>query len=1267
MKKYIVLLIVAALLFGCLKPAAKVGCCAKANATIDGKCVLFNTTTGKLMDEYMDDTESCNVTKGSCNVTIGNTTYSVPICTDAELMECINPDCTAMICGDFIFKPKVAPGVIATEEGEADVAPPPESEEEEEALGFYRTQCRFLPMDPKLKSIMKNTKSSINVFRIGVGGNFDEYDTYRYYFPLSDQYCNVNPGIPGSSVRVDRYMNYLGYDVYEGAVPYDASEIGECMELTPAPEDPFRFGHDVQVATPAGPVYGERYEYNFAEYYKLIYPGEYENVGSSCLGEGSWDEEAPYRKVDREYYRRELSLSHLESIYDAARAPFECAGPQECYSGSCSFDFYSRGTNLMMDGEETVEFMADCNLYSTPGGRPLEVCAPTTGINPGATKPVNYGSTTVKLARIKIELDLYSQKDIMETEEITDCGTDHPANEDRWVLGCLGGSGGMGGDHRRELRREWCDFSGNDLGAYQCGDGDGVLDYQNGEQVVSQDITITGMPQGIEIFNEQKRNCEHFYGPNSESDVVPCPVLGLQSYPPAGGFVFFGKSSEPEKEVKWNGKTVIGYSFGDSMPMTLFGEGCNPQHYTDYDIIEIGEPNGETWQELMDAFAPLFDERMDEIGRDLGKGKVDDGELIISSIPWVLAYKDFEASGDSSYTISSTAAQNLKERNMLDLAEPDADGTSAAELDAHSVSKNSGTTEHSYLIMYPKFIYLYYEPSGDTFGQVGAGCAYDKATGLPSLKQYGWCEPCTISTLAYQNITASEWPYMPMAEERMTYYGADETILCECSRTSSTYLEWSGSPPSLHLVEDNVHDFVCSAPHIADMDDYTGENMLTEVGAPRTQPEASLTKERLGTYMKSGVLPVLDLSDDSNWDRTNADDPDELYSEYDFERLVGDMGAVVTIVDSVSGMATLSSSDMDEISERAAAVRTNCWRCLTSVRITVPYNNESFNETLLTLFSDPALRSDIDIVAVDYPPDAVGAGSYSFENPGEGVVEYMKNLGRMSLQASQKPVIITNFHITESSFWTLENIESVFRKIADSQADLVDSGIIGLIYMPARNPGAEGPGIVAVDGSGVGDKEEKFCTVQKGMNAFASPTPTVLYTRVAALDSVNCTRCSAYEKATGGCSRTCENGAECTLPGDGYIDPDDYKCPTGIVIEPCGLCNETYTGFVCEYRYQNGTVREETIDSSEVTSELYMDIIGGLEKPNRCCIEVDGEHYSYVQQVFTGTGTVPIVFPKNGSEGATCSMGGLDVGETTAFCGLEIVPVRNYEVSCVPE
>jgi len=185
----VVLLVILAA--GCLQPVVKLGCCLKENATdaTHPGCVLYNTTdftNASYIDQThgpCDSNDTAYNTTGHCNVTIniggasGSKTYLIPICTQDDIKPCISQNCTTMVCGDFAYKPRFAPGFQTsgnnTDDPDSSVEAssgniPPDTGEGG-AAGFYKAQCRFLAMDAKLRQVMKSSKSQIDVFRIGIG------------------------------------------------------------------------------------------------------------------------------------------------------------------------------------------------------------------------------------------------------------------------------------------------------------------------------------------------------------------------------------------------------------------------------------------------------------------------------------------------------------------------------------------------------------------------------------------------------------------------------------------------------------------------------------------------------------------------------------------------------------------------------------------------------------------------------------------------------------------------------------------------------------------------------------------------------------------------------------------------------------------------------------------------------------------------------------------------------------------------------------------
>ncbi|MBI5046962.1 hypothetical protein HZC07_04510, partial [Candidatus Micrarchaeota archaeon] len=365
-KSTIIIFIVLAIIFfaGCVQPIKNLGCCLRANASdpTNPGCALYNTT-----DYTTRDLISATVS--------GN--------------------CTAMVCGSFQYKPRVAPGFATQEEA---LNSTPSADESGQQLEFYKAQCRFLPMDARLKQIMKTSNSQINVFRIGVGGSFDEFDQYKDYFPISDKFCNLNPVFPGGSqLRVDRYMNYLASD----NSTYNPNRITQnCLDDNVArvnfgTNNPFGFSETsaprqtffgLLIYNPINPdrtgykySYERRVDLNSAWKSDFDFRGTEQGVYTYPSGNVL---SSIYKKIDSDFYRTQLSTTYASTIYGVrgatTRAPFECdASSNDCYSGSCDTKTYSRGV-LLQPGQagQQQEVVTDCNSYTDPDGLKQIVCAP---------------------------------------------------------------------------------------------------------------------------------------------------------------------------------------------------------------------------------------------------------------------------------------------------------------------------------------------------------------------------------------------------------------------------------------------------------------------------------------------------------------------------------------------------------------------------------------------------------------------------------------------------------------------------------------------------------------------------------------------------------------------------------------------------------------------------------------------------------------------------------------------------------------------------
>jgi len=305
------------------------------------------------------------------------------------------------------------------------------------------------------------------------------------------------------------------------------------------------------------------------------------------------------------------------------------------------------------------------------------------------------------------------------------------------------------------------------------------------------------------------------------------------------------------------------------------------------------------------------------------------------------------------------------------------------------------------------------------------------------------------------------------------------------------------------------------------------------------------------------------------------------------------------------------------------------------------------------------------MVTFDYPASEHLATLFG----GEVVAGEIASYGRTALQSWGKSTMVVGLNIQTHSTWTSENYESILVDVIARQDELVKAGVMGIIYSPVRTSGSSGlgsEGLVKLDGTGVGTKGEKFCAFQKAVERMSAAPPIALFIRTPAADVVNCIKCTSIEKIQGICGMTCENGVDCTLP-EGIIG-GDYRCPARTVVEPCQLCNETGGTYDCTIGYMNGTVGTISGPMSEVSSDIYMDIVAGIPKPYKCCLQdsLTGDKYTFVKQSFANPLNKPIAFSATGDPNTDCGFGGDtgSVSDLSTFCGIETVSVTDYDINC---
>ncbi|MBD3209994.1 hypothetical protein GF318_01280 [Candidatus Micrarchaeota archaeon] len=1291
MKKLIVFVLLAFLVAGCLKPVQKLGCCLKEYT--DQGCMLYNTTdqdrpplnlTAKTVPNSCDNPDMG--TEGYCNVTLDDDepkTYRlIPICSQDDLVSCVNPNCTTMVCGEFKFKPRFAPGMTSSDEDDMKDEGTPPDLDDEAAARFYKASCRFLPMDSDLRQIMKSSNSQINTFRVGVGESFDEYDQYRHYFPMSDRYCSASePGDP-----VDRYMNYLDpanietFDPINGITENCFDEDNVLPPFTH--QDPVLETVDGELSGFESilvlPVVPEFHNYKFSQYITIDAWSSYYDDGDFYYYEDSEvNMEGLHKKIDKDFYRKQLSIAHASTIYDVdetgtTRAPYECelAGGN-CWSGSCDNAFYNRGVLIEheegISEDERADVITDCIQTTDYNDNKRVICAPTkeVAISEEGEPPFReYAKVEVKISHIHAGL---------------------VKNDDRFKYKKLAKEEG-----EKAFKDYWYNFTNYMRPIWEGG---------TATSITGDPWEIINVPWEIDAYWIDKADCPHEYpGVDEEdedadedvfcthlvswepSETNPISMMGMG--PHAGGAVFFGKvEGEETPQPTYEGDTIIGYALAkeDEFEDSSLAKNCNLVEGEDYVVVDTGYPL--EWNEtgLLDVFGAYFNDAVKTYKaqgfKDGCGNRMVPFDAALASMPWVITYQkgyisslnqDDYSNNLTPHMLVSKPSYVTRLRNTYDEVMLNYKETNSCNLRRENDLVN-GMKEFYHILYVPRIILFKYSMGSNKIGS----CTVDDATYLPKVRTFGWCEPCTQSTLAYQKITTDERVYMPeyLIDLHESPYQAEP--LCEYD------IEFNGSYFNRY---DNVS---CNHPYIPDLKDYTGP--IGGKGSPRTEPEAAVLKQRMGDYLKSGAMPVIDLSDGSNWDLHNPDsefpyftlfyDPAPTnYSQYDFEALLGTMGAMVVVVDNVYGPDDIVNK-IDRVFDRASLVKGKCAGCLTAFLVKDVDSVEQFNSTVRSMIP-PSARHAIDLVAFEYE---VSDHQDISQQGAQAVVEDMASYGRASLQTTSKPTMVIGFNVRDDDpYWTDENYSTLFDTIIVNQDELVQAGILGIIYSPARSD-EDGPGVVTEIGLSpwtFGQKKEKFCSLQQSLQKMTATAPTSIFRQANAIEEIFCEPCSQFDLQMGVCKpipgndpMVCDDGSVCTIPEGAEESGTTWKCPQNVVSSDCPVCANMSGQVICTRTHANGTIEElPPVDLEDIDSEIWIDYIAGLSRPDKCCLYEENTEtkYSFMQETYRMAINQPLVYPKAGLNDTDCGIGGsiTDLGDTGSFCSINQLPLKNYMMEC---
>ncbi len=1107
MKKLLILFLIFLLFFGCTAekpldtPTQQLSCCNRTIVEEEGRCILINPPADI---DYDPATSRCDINRNTCNITLndpakGETTIEVPICGGEEDRSCVEADCRAMVCGNFLYRPQLPPPMPTEEEMKSGAAVPLTSGEES-GVSLYKADCKFFDMDENLSKLLERTGSLVNSFRLGIGNNsllFSDYEKYKYLFPPTDMFCSVNP-----TTGIDRYMNYFEMCAIPGACDslVSVSSLGgptaylskyECAPYTEGVSEENKLESR------------ERYPffYTTKESQETLIPSGY-RVDSGGV-------------FDSVFYRRALAAQYFDLMFVQHKtAPFECSS-SECMSGNCNKQDYHRSFIVKRDGSKVP---VEC-YYDYISGRKVAVCTSVENRSfemlPDGTMVANITYTPIDVYALEMAIrdNRYDSKELTQP---------------------------TGGDSVNMLTK-----LAIALATDRCGDMSyntipcPYTSYPSTLKNVAGSVTVqtrtipSGFYSDIRALFTPGKSCSEDYGPawldlgknvreEPLHDIYWCYRFQVNesntAYPPARTVYFFNKNefriiNEQTKTYDTFPIVYDGWFEGLNKPVIGFATGGVPSSPQESDIFQICNMRENEDYVVIDTtyFMPwiaavenprlsltlmnLEDNQKAALAELVSnEDRASSSQIALASVPWALAF--YKCKNDAGYPAecSGTWLQKpeyvaLARNNVFALPQNETikmldyvDFTSNSDYAAELHMNNDGTKTH--YVLASRYLTLIF----------GLGdCELDEQNNLPVLEEYGWCEPCTYATMAY-----GKAPVEPEESEE----GEDGGLF-------GSFGEVGGS------IEYAIEWVVYSYQRI-------------------------ITYSMLTNYLKNGILPIVDfrdansryLSDPSCHVSENGltiacDEEGSIrtYTPYSYsiitepKKEVKGVGPVIALI---GYDRTGHSVDPARALEESRLVKSRCENCLVAVPFFASSASYMGGEYIWMNYVDQDAYSAISDIwaaerdsgattfdaAVVFFPVAEVMRDYAAldewddmtaKEKADVVVDrmysYAWTINHISRGIGKKQpvpvVIVFNINTSEGTGWPAMsgasyelNKESIRRIYADffstiylSRDKLRKAGIIGIVYSPFSSDEAA---IVREQGS----FDSKFCSFQEGTYDF---------------------------------------------------------------------------------------------------------------------------------------------------------------------------------------
>ena len=360
---------------------------------------------------------------------------------------------------------------------------------------------------------------------------------------------------------------------------------------------------------------------------------------------------------------------------------------------------------------------------------------------------------------------------------------------------------------------------------------------------------------------------------------------------------------------------------------------------------------------------------------------------------------------------------------------------------------------------------------------------------------------------------------------------------------------------------------------------------------------------------------------------------------------------------------------------------------------------------------------EIDLILQEWHPTCVvpGVPNPTIEQAAEYEFSSRLNFSRALLSNFSKPSLVWRFDFPQASrCFEVKNGKQDYtyflNYVFDRQADMVDAGMIGLIYdnwmtsdggayltsVPDGGSWDGTSGQVASDGpldmpfasgSQAAGKTEIFCALQSASNKVLGLNKLAYGQKIyAEKKPVECSVCSATDISAGLCTSSsdesvrsrddlpqlyCAGGHPCNLPANpvllpsGQTDYGSYLCPAfSVDYDQCRPCDglagkQAY----CRIEHNEGTIEEKIVNYQDLT-DLDWNILAALPNKDKCCLSaIDPssgaqEKYTYTQRAGVIQKNELLQFPRRGDPEIDC--GRPPTTDFLQYCNIPVLSSNSH-------